>query len=112
DIGTTSICGVLVDAETRQVVRTISKPNASALQSSFEWEYTQDVSNIMQTVQEIVDGLKDGVPDVRGIGVTGQMHGILYADDKGEALSPLFTWQDQRGNLFVSDHVTYVEQLS
>ena len=111
DIGTTSICGVLVHAETGKIVKTISKPNTSALRSPFDWEYTQDVSNIMHTVLEIVDELKEGVPDIRGIGVTGQMHGILYADDKGDALSPLFTWQDQRGNLCVSGAVTYAEQL-
>ena len=31
------------------------------------------------------------------IGLTGQMHGIVYTDCAGRPLSPLYTWQDQRG---------------
>jgi len=31
--------------------------------------------------------------------VTGQVHGILYLDPEGKAVSPLYTWQDRRGRL-------------
>ena len=37
-------------------------------------------------------------PDIERIGVTGQMHGILYLDGEGNAVSPLYTWQDARGD--------------
>ncbi|MCX7040652.1 MAG: FGGY family carbohydrate kinase [Spirochaetes bacterium] len=33
---------------------------------------------------------------ISGIGVTGQMHGVLVLDAKGEPLTPLVTWQDGR----------------
>jgi sedoheptulokinase len=34
---------------------------------------------------------------VSAIGITGQMHGILYLDERGNPVSPLYTWQDRRG---------------
>jgi sugar (pentulose or hexulose) kinase len=33
---------------------------------------------------------------VRAIGVTGQMHGVLWADCSGQPLTPYVTWQDAR----------------
>ena len=50
-------------------------------------------------------------PDIGGIGVTGQMHGILYLDELGRAVSPLYTWQDQRGAERLTQQ-TYAERLS
>ena len=39
------------------------------------------------------------------------MHGILYADESGRAISPLYTWQDARGNLEYKDGKSYAERL-
>ena len=39
-----------------------------------------------------------GLCALGAIGMTGQMHGMLYHDREGRALSPLFTWQDGRGD--------------
>jgi sedoheptulokinase len=35
------------------------------------------------------------------IGLTGQMHGVLYVDSHGNAVSPLYTWQDESGSQLV-----------
>ena len=43
--------------------------------------------------------------------VSGQMHGILYTDENGQAVSPLFSWQDERGNL-PFENATYADVLS
>ena len=39
-----------------------------------------------------------GVPadSVRGIGLTGQMHGLVILDGNGEVLRPSIHWNDQR----------------
>jgi xylulokinase len=34
--------------------------------------------------------------DVRGIGLTGQMHGLVMLDDRGGVLRPAILWNDQR----------------
>ena len=46
------------------------------------------------------------------VGVTGQMHGILYLDGRGKALGPLYTWQDARGNREMRGGTTYAAALS
>ena len=39
------------------------------------------------------------------------MHGIVYYNSKGNAVSPLYTWQDERGNLPYKD-TSYAEYLN
>lgn len=59
-----------------------------------------------------MDDFSSRYPDIKGIGVTGQMHGILYLNEQGEAVSPLYTWQDGRGNQLYRDNKTYAAYLS
>ena len=51
-------------------------------------------------------------PDVACIGVTGQMHGIVYLDKNGDPVSPLYTWQDARGDEVYENGKTYAAYLS
>ncbi len=39
-----------------------------------------------------------GVPaeEVKGIGISGQMHGLVMLDEQGEVLPPSIIWCDQR----------------
>src|SRR5207245_2100931 len=37
-----------------------------------------------------------GVKDVRGIGLSGQMHGLVCLDDHDRVLRPAMLWNDQR----------------
>ena len=99
DIGTTTISGVVLDVEKKQVVETRTIPNGSFLVTGKDWERIQDVSVILKKAQALVDELLDCCPDCVSIGLTGQMHGITYIDREGESVSPLYTWQDGRGNL-------------
>lgn len=39
---------------------------------------------------------KMDVSQVKGIGVTGQMHGSVFLDEKGEVIRPALLWNDQR----------------
>ena len=40
------------------------------------------------------------------------MHGIVYLDKNGEAVSPLTIWQDGRGDTPYKEGLTYAEWLS
>ncbi len=96
DIGTSSISAVVLDVEQKTVLESRTVPNDSFLRTGREEEKLQDVSVIFRTAKTVLDELLDLFPEAVSIGLTGQMHGILYLDEKGCALSPLYTWQDLR----------------
>lgn len=111
DIGTTTISGVIVDAESRAVVRAKTIENGSFIKTEHEWERIQDAELIIKKAKELLDELLAGCDDAVSVGLTGQMHGILYVDEKGKCISPLYTWQDGRGNLPEPDGRSLVEEI-
>jgi len=111
DIGTTSICCVVFDCKEGRSY-SYTQPGNAQLKSAHTWEKVQDVSIISGKVLSMVESLLTEYPDIEAIGLTGQMHGILYLDSNGETLSPLYTWQDQRGELPFGDGISFSEKLS
>lgn len=99
DIGTTTISGVVIDMDQKNVIESRTVSNGSFLQAAHDWERIQDVDAILRKAQSLVDELLDRNPDASSIGITGQMHGIVYIDKEGKHVSPLYTWQDRRGDL-------------
>ena len=98
DIGTTTLSFVVVDSENK-IQKSITIPNDSKIPTAHSWEHLQESSRILELVKEQLDILLAKYPNMNSIGLTGQMHGILYVDENGDAISPLYTWQDERGNL-------------
>lgn len=109
DIGTTSVCGVLINTANGNVEKSITKNSDAFIKTEHEWEKIQSVEKIMTAALEILNSLI--CDDAVVIGVTGQMHGIVYTDSNGNAVSPLYTWQDERGNLKYKD-TTYAKYLN
>ncbi len=98
DIGTSTICALVLDPGTAEIVSVVTRPNSAGVRGR-PWESLQDPGVILETAREIVDGFLGAHADVGAIGVAGQMHGVLYLDRDGRALGPLYTWQDGRGDL-------------
>ncbi len=98
DIGTTTISAAVVDSASGKQLKTINIPNDTAIESAFPFERIQDPKRIYALAKQLLDELIEAYPTIAAIGITGQMHGIVYIDDKGNATSPLYTWQDMRGN--------------
>jgi len=96
DIGTTTISAVILDNGAAAEV--ISVDNASVIPGQ-PWERLQGPGIILERSMKLVEELLCRHPDTAAIGVTGQMHGILYLDKLGDHVSPLYTWQDGRGDL-------------
>ena len=94
DIGTTTISAVVADAGTGKILESRTVKNASVIDGS----KLQNPEIIIKTVLEIKDELTSKYAPLTAIGVTGQMHGILYLDKDGNHISPLYTWQDESGN--------------
>lgn len=112
DIGTTTVSAVVLDTVSRKVVTARTIANGSFIKTGREWERIQDAAALMQKAKGVLDELLDDFDDVRSIGITGQMHGIVYVDRDGQAVSPLYTWQDGRGNLPVFHGETLTEVIA
>lgn len=109
DIGTTSICGVSVNAENGNMLKSVTKDNNSFIKSANDYERIQNPEIIMDCVFGIISEL--GLEDVSAIGFSGQMHGIVYTDKNGKAVSPLYTWQDERAAKEYKDGKSYAQAL-
>ena len=112
DIGTTTICAVLFDTDAAKTVETAVIPNDSYMNSGNTWEKIQNPQQILSLANGLVKELLNKYSPVDGIGVTGQMHGIIYLDSNGNAVSPLYTWQDARGDLPFLKNQSYSAYLS
>ncbi len=95
DVGTSSIKALLVDGEGRVIAS--SNPEypfqtPAPLQAETDpevwWEAT------CRALRELVG--KTDASSISGIGLTGQMHGLVLLDDKGNPLRPCIMWNDQR----------------
>lgn len=112
DIGTTSICLIVTNAENGSVVQTVARTNDAALPSTQFWERAQNADRIVQLVQSLIEECQDDWNNVRAIGISCQMHGVLYVNNEGQAVSPLVTWQDGRGELLAGSGRSYASELS
>ena len=109
DIGTTSICGVCVNAENGEILKAVTKANNSFIKSDKSYEKIQNPDEIMETVYSVMEELD--VSDASAIGFSGQMHGIVYTDSNGKAVSPLYTWQDERAAAEYKNGKSYAQYL-
>lgn len=116
DVGTTKIAVLILDAESGRAIVSREMPSAAETTSAedkargrSEW----DAEAMMQTVLACLrDAVADAPPlDVHGIGVSGQMHGMLLVAN-GRPVSPLIGWQDQRGQEMVpGETINYIEKM-
>ena len=111
DIGTTKICALVMDEDEEAVIETRLADNAF-LSPLHHWDRQQDPERIFQIVEGLVSELARKYGAFRCIGVTCQMHGILYVNAAGRAASPLYTWQDQCASLPYASGETYAEYLA
>ena len=93
DTGTTTISGVLLSDGI--VIDTCTLPNEA---KTYDGVYAlQDAERILSLCREILMRLR--AEDADAIAMTGQMHGIVYVDENGQACGQAVSWQDERGTL-------------
>jgi xylulokinase len=97
DLSTTGAKALLIDRDGRVVSSATTPLNLStphplwSEQDPHEW-WTATTNSIARAVATAdASGL-----DVAAIGLTGQMHGLVLLDDRGEVLRPAILWNDQR----------------
>jgi sedoheptulokinase len=93
DVGTTNLELSLLNLDTLKIVERRSAPNPR-LPSPDEYAYFQDAAGIVASVKEMVASITE---PIASFCVTGQVHGIVYTDEAGKPLSPLYNWLDRHG---------------
>lgn len=111
DIGTTTVSAVVLDAAAGMQRDAFTVVHDAAVSGTAPWDRRQNVGTIMRIVRELTDTALARYPDIRAVGFTGQMHGILYLGADGVPLSDLYTWQDGRAGLPEEDGVSLCERL-
>ena len=97
DIGTTSAKTVLIDTRGRVVFKTA--PAYAFRTPKPLWAESDPADWWAATVAALRELFaKSGVApgEIAGIGLTGQMHGLVLLDAQGEVLRPCIMWNDQR----------------
>ena len=114
DIGTTTISGAVLEYENEKTVKLLEAKtieNGGFMPTANEWEKIQDAGAIVKKAEKLLDDLLDKYPQTERIGLTGQMHGIVYIDQTGTCVSPLYTWQDGRGSLCEKGQCSLVQEI-
>lgn len=112
DIGTTTVCAYVLRLSDGVPVGIYNIRNASDLPAQFAGDKRQDAALLYDRVHKLIDALLRRYPTICTIGFTGQMHGILCTDANGHALTPLYTWQDQRAGLGEDSAVDRIARLT
>eukprot|EP00873_Tetraselmis_striata_P031963 jgi/Tetstr1/452227/TSEL_039263.t1 len=97
DIGTSGVKAVLIDGEGRALGEASAPLSVSRPRPGFS---EQDPAHWWDAVLKAVDALKDRHADlvsaIRGIGLSGQMHGATLLDKDNKVIRPAILWNDVR----------------
>ena len=114
DIGTTSISLVVLNTQNGDTLFTQNVAHESRLPDDLPGAYIQSPEKILSAALCLLRPALDRYGrrgTVKSIGVSGQMHGIVFVDTDGDAVSPVYTWLDMRAAHTGSDGISHVSAL-
>jgi xylulokinase len=82
--------GAVLASATAEYPLSTPRPGWAEQEPRHWWEATQS------TVREVLQKAGVGGDAVRGVGLSGQMHGSVFLDARNEVLRPALLWCDQR----------------
>ncbi|GAG31568.1 unnamed protein product, partial [marine sediment metagenome] len=97
DVGTSGTKALVTDAGAR-VLGTVTAPHGiiSPHPGWSEQDPRQWWAATVKAVRAVIKKTKIDGKQVAGIGLSGQMHGLVITDAAGEPLRPAIIWNDQR----------------
>lgn len=97
DVGTTGTKTLLIDEQGKVVARALAeypmavpRPNWAEQDPHHWWKATVD------TIRQVLADSAVAPTDIVGVGLSGQMHGSVFLDERDEVLRPAILWCDQR----------------
>ena len=111
DLGTTTVSVIIMNIESGEILGSKTVAHKAFVEGHLPQAKVQDAEKLWKIVEAAVCELSQeyGNPDC--IGLTGQMHGMLYVNEEGNATGPAVIWQDGCGNLFMENGKTYAQAL-
>ena len=111
DIGTTTVSVILLDSDSGELLGSRTISHQAFINGKLPVNRVQDAEKLYSLTEKAARELSKefGKPD--SIGLTGQMHGVLYVNEDGKAVTPLYTWQDGSGNEKYNETSTYAQVL-
>lgn len=107
DAGTSALKSVLFDETGCVLSSAYLEYPMDHPQNGWAQQDPKDWKNAMfTTLQQIIQNSGVEKEDIKGIGLSGQMHGIVLLDEKHEVLRPSIIWCDQRTKEEVQDMET------
>jgi xylulokinase len=99
DVGSSSVKGSLIDAETGKLVASYTSPATELMMYAPQVGWAQQNPGVWWNhvgivSQKILENADAG--DVKGVGISYQMHGLVVVDKKGRVLYPSIIWCDGR----------------
>ncbi|THD85427.1 xylulokinase [Aliigemmobacter aestuarii] len=96
DLGTSGLKAVLVDDSQRVLAEATAPLQVSRPQTGWS---EQSPADWIAAAEAVFDRLRPvGLGSVRGIGLSGQMHGATFLDATDEVLRPCILWNDTRAH--------------
>jgi len=94
DVGTTGVKTIAISPEGEVIAKAEESYPLSTPKPGWSEQDPEDWWRATQATLEAVAAA--GVSDVRGIGLSGQMHGLVCLDERDRVLRPAILWNDQR----------------
>ena len=98
DLGTQSVRAIVIDAESGQVIAgaTAEYPLLTLEPQWAEQDPADWWRGAQTAISRALELSGDRARDLVGLGLTGQMHGLVLLDEHDEVIRPAILWCDQR----------------
>lgn len=96
DLGTSGLKGLVVDAD-GVIIKTYTAP-IKIIRIQSGWS-EQNPSDWVQATKDVFTALREYLPNIKAVGLSGQMHGATCLDKNGEVIYPSILWNDTRSNV-------------
>src|SRR5690606_18409831 len=100
DLGTSGVKMLLVDNEQTIIASASASLEVSRKKSGWSEQDPADwISAANRAIEQLRDAHPREVATVKGIGLSGQMHGAVLLDTEDKVLHPCILWNDTRAYL-------------
>ncbi|RPI63709.1 MAG: xylulokinase, partial [Planctomycetaceae bacterium] len=97
DIGTSGTKSLIMSADGAVLATATAEHGISSPRPGWSEQHPQDWwKSTVAAVREVVVTAGINPAEVAGIGLSGQMHGLVVTDAAGKVLRPAIIWNDQR----------------